>query len=78
MGGVGVWWQFGVKDGDIHKLNIILNLEFLIFDQEAYAGQTSEYWKEIAKDPKGYKMQVEKYHSWFSKVNSNIQKNIHT
>jgi hypothetical protein len=55
-------WQFGAKDcdRDIHKLNIIQNLEFWNFYQEAYAWQTSEYWKEIAKDPKGYKMQVEK------------------
>jgi hypothetical protein len=53
-------WQFSVKDGDIHKLSIILNLEFWNFNPEAQAGQTSEYWIELAKDPKGYKMQVEK------------------
>jgi hypothetical protein len=53
-------WQFGVKDGDIHKLNFILNLEFWSFNKKAHAGQASEYWIEIAKDPKSYKMQVEK------------------
>jgi hypothetical protein len=35
------------------KLNIILNLEFWNFNQEAHTGQTSEYWIEmhVAKDP---------------------------
>jgi hypothetical protein len=44
----------------IHQLNIILNLHFQNFNQVAHARQTPEYWIEIAKDPKGYKTQVEK------------------
>jgi hypothetical protein len=53
--------QFGVTDGHIHELNIILNLKLRNFNQEAHTGQTSEYWIETAKDPKG-KIQVEKKH----------------
>jgi hypothetical protein len=72
------WWgkrEFGVKDGHIHKLNIIQNFEISI------KRPTSDNWiemMEIAKDPKGHKIQVEKKsHSWLSNVNSNIQKYIH-
>jgi hypothetical protein len=57
-------WQFGVKNGDIHTLNIVLNQEFWNFNQEAHAGQISEYWIEIAKYPKGYKTQMEKEPFW--------------
>jgi hypothetical protein len=57
------WWKddsLVSKTAIYIKLNIILNLEFWNFNQEVHAGQTSEYWIEIAKDSKGYKMQVEK------------------
>jgi hypothetical protein len=58
------WWEKKmtacVKDGDIQKVNIILNLEVWKLNQKAHAGQTSKNCIEIAKDPKGYKMQAEK------------------
>jgi hypothetical protein len=56
----GKRWQLGLMDGHIHKLNIILNLKLWNFNQKGHAGQTSEYWIEISKDPKGYKIQIEK------------------
>jgi hypothetical protein len=55
-------WQFGVIDGHIHKLNIIINLKLWNFNQEVHAGQTSEYKIEIATDLKGYKQEAQGPH----------------
>ena len=53
-------WQFGVIYSHIHKLNIILNLEFWNFNQKTPIGLTSEHWIEMANHSKGCIIQVEK------------------